>query len=46
MTEITNEEYIKQLTESITLIQEGLKKSNTNFNDLMANVVQKRKING
>ena len=46
MTEITNEEYIKQLTESITLMQEGLKKSNTNFNDLMANVVQKRKING
>ena len=46
MTEITNEEYIKQLKEAITLMQKGLKDENTNFEDLMTNVVQKRKING
>ena len=46
MTEITNEEYIKQLVEAIGLMDEGLKKSNSNFGDLMANVIQKRKING
>ena len=46
MTEITNEEYVKQLSEAITLMHEGLKKENTNFNDLMTNVIQKRKING
>ena len=46
MTEITNEEYIKQLIEAISLMHEGLKAGNTNFNDLMANVVQQRKING
>ena len=46
MTEITNEEYIKQLTEAICLMQKGLKEANTNFNDLMTNVIQKRKING
>ena len=46
MTEITNEEYIKQLIEAISLIYEGLKAGSTNFNDLMANVVQQRKING
>ena len=46
MTEITNEEYIKQLVEAIGLMDEGLKKANTNFGDLMVNVIQKRKING
>ena len=46
MTEITNEEYIKQLVEAIGLMDEGLKKGNTNFGDLMVNVIQKRKING
>ena len=46
MTEITNEEYIKQLTEAICLMQKGLKEANTNFGDLMTNVIQKRKING
>ena len=45
MTEITNEEYIKQLTEAICLMQKGLKEANTTFNDLMINVIQKRKIN-
>ena len=46
MTEITNEEYVKQLLEAISLINNGIKESKTNFNDLMTNVVQKRKING
>ena len=46
MTEITNEEYIKQLTEAIALMQGGLKEANTNFDELMSNVVQKRKLNG
>ena len=46
MTEITNEEYIKQLLEAINLMQEGFKKGKTNFCDLMTNVIQKRKING
>ena len=46
MTEITNEEYVKQLKEAITLIEKGIKEAKTNFNDLMANVVQKRKITG
>ena len=46
MTEITNEEYVKQLMEAITLMQAGLKKANTNFSDLMTNVIQKRKIQG
>ena len=46
MTEITNEEYIKQLTEALAIMQKGLKEANNNFNDLMSNVIQKRKING
>ena len=46
MTEITNEEYVKQLTEAITLIEKGIKEANTNFTNLMVNVVQKRKIIG
>ena len=46
MTEITNEEYIKQLTEAISTMQKGLKEANISFNDLMINVIQKRKITG
>ena len=46
MTEITNEEYIKQLKEALQIMQEGLKEKNLKFNELMANVVQKRKITG
>ena len=46
MTEITNEEYIKQLTEAIYLMQKGIKDAGTTFNDLMSNVVQKRKMGG
>ena len=46
MTEITNEEYIKQLTEAISIIQKGIKDNNITFNDLMLNVIQKRKITG
>ena len=46
MTEITNEEYVKQLTEALSIMQKGLKEANTNFSDLMANVIQKRKITG
>ena len=46
MTEITNEEYIKQLNGAITMIEEGLTKINSNFNDLMSNVIEKRKIKG
>jgi hypothetical protein len=46
MTEITNEEYIKQLMEAISLMQDGLKEANTSFDELMGNVVQKRKLNG
>ena len=46
MTEITNEEYVKQLVGAIKQMKEGLEKSNTNFNDLMNNIIQKRKING
>jgi hypothetical protein len=46
MTEITNEEYVKQLTEAINIIQKGIIENNITFDDLMSNVVQKRKING
>ena len=46
MTEITNEEYVKQLIGSIKQIKEGLEKEKINFNDLMNNIIQKRKING
>jgi hypothetical protein len=46
MTEITNEEYIKQLTEALKIMQKGLQKKNITFEELMTNVVQKRKITG
>ena len=46
MTEITNEEYIKQLSEALKIMQSGIKKKSTTFEELMSNVVQKRKITG
>ncbi len=46
MTEITNEEYIKQLTEALKIMQKGLQKKNITFEELMTNVIQKRKITG
>ena len=46
MTEITNEEYIKQLTEALQIMEERLKEKKLKFDDLMSNVVQKRKIAG
>jgi len=46
MTEITNEEYIKQLSEALKIMQNGIKEKNTTFEELMSNVVQKRKITG
>ena len=46
MTEITNEEYIKQLMEAMVLIEKGLKKEKITFDELMSNVIQKRKITG
>ena len=46
MTEITNGEYIKQLTEAICIMQKGLSEANIIFSDLMSNVIQKRKISG
>ena len=46
MTEITNEEYVKQLKESIALIHKGIKDSKTTFAELMGSVIQKRKITG
>ena len=46
MTEITNEEYIKQLTEALKIMQKGLEENNIKFEDLMSNVIQKRKITG
>ena len=46
MTEITNEEYIKQLTEALKIMQKGIQEKNTTFEELMSNVIQKRKITG
>ena len=46
MTEITNEEYVKQLTEALKIMQKGLKEKDTTFEGLMINVIQKRKITG
>ena len=46
MTEITNEEYVKQLTEALKIMQKGLKEKDTTFEELMINVIQKRKITG
>ena len=46
MTEITNEEYIKQLTEALKIMEKGLKENDIKFEELMSNVVQKRKITG
>ena len=46
MTEITNEEYVKQLKEAIKQMNDGLIKAKTNFNDLMNKINKKRKLNG
>ena len=46
MTEITNEEYVKQLSEALKIMQKGIKEKGTTFEELMANVIQKRKITG
>ena len=46
MTEITNEEYIKQLTEALKIMEKCLKENDIKFEELMSNVVQKRKITG
>ena len=46
MTEITNEEYVKQLTEALKIMQKGLKEKDITFEELMINVIQKRKITG
>ncbi len=46
VTEITNEEYKKQIIESINLIQNALKKKYTDFNSLMENVINKKMIEG
>ena len=46
MTEISNEDYLKQLTEAIYIIQKGIKDKKITFNDLMSNMIQKRKMGG
>ena len=46
MTEITNEEYVKQLSEALKIMQDGMKEKGTTFEELMSNVIQKRKITG
>ena len=40
MTEITNEEYIKQLNDAIKLIKNGLKKKKFNFKDFIRDIKQ------
>ena len=46
VTEITNEEYNKQISSSIKLIQNALKQNEILFNDLVEDIVIKRKIDG
>ena len=46
VTEITNEDYKKQIIDSINLIQNGLRVNSTTFNDLMNGVIHKNLING
>jgi hypothetical protein len=43
-TEITNEEYIKNLKDSINLIQKGLDKNKTSFNELIKNIVKNTEV--
>ena len=44
ITEITNEEYIKNINDSINLIKKGLDKNKTNFNELIKNVIKNTKV--
>ena len=46
VTEITNEEYSKQIIESINLIQKALQTNSTDFNILMTGVINNNLING
>ena len=46
VTEITNEEYRKQIIDSINIIQKALKKNSTDFNSLTDDVINKNLING
>ena len=46
ITEITNEEYNKQILISINMIQNTLKENDINFNSLVSDVLNKIKING
>ena len=46
MTEITSEEYVKQLTEALSQMSKGLNLAKLTFSKLMENVIQKRKITG
>ena len=46
VTEITNEEYEKQLKEAIDLIKKGINANNINFNDLVKNITYKAEIDG
>ena len=46
VTEITNEEYKKQIIESINLIQNGLSQNSTDFNDLINTVTGRLMIEG
>ena len=40
MTEITNEEYIKQINDAIKIMKKGLKKKNTNFLEFIEDIKQ------
>ena len=46
VTEITNEEYEKQLKEAIDIIKKGINDIKINFNDLVNNITYKAEING
>ena len=46
VTEITNEEYEKQLKEAIDLIKNGINDNNISFNDLFKNITYKAEIDG
>ena len=46
VTEITNEEYRKQIIDSINLIQNSLKNNSTDFNSLIDDKINKNLING
>ena len=46
MTEITNEEYLKQIKLALTSISSGLSKSNKNLLEVMSSMIQQRNLNG